>query len=141
MDNLTPEQRRRNMAGIRSRHTKPEMLVRSMVHGLGFRFRLHDPKLPGKPDIVLTRHRKIILVHGCFWHMHSCKRGNVTPKTSIDYWQNKRSKNANRDKTNLAIYRKAGWGVLAIWECEIRDSVKTQFKLNTFLNSETNEQR
>lgn len=135
VDNLTPEQRKRNMAGIRSRHTRPEMLVRSMVHRLGFRFRLHDPKLPGKPDIVLTRHGKIILVHGCFWHMHDCKRGNVTPRTSTDYWQNKRAKNVERDKTNLALYLRAGWKVQIIWECETNDRPKIQNRLNIFLKS------
>lgn len=132
-DNLTAEQRRRNMTAIKSRHTKPEIIVRSIIHRLGFRFRLHDAKLPGKPDIVLPRHRKIVLVHGCFWHMHDCRRGNVTPKTNIDYWQNKRLRNVERDRQNLKIYQKDEWKVLAIWECEIKDLPKLTAKIKRFL--------
>ena len=109
-DNLIPEQRRRNMTAIKSRHTKPEMIVRSIIHRLGFRFRLHDKKLPGKPDIVLPRHKKIILVHGCFWHIHTCKRGNVVPKTNTQYWQNKRLRNAEKEikKIFTSIKRRTG---------------------------------
>lgn len=132
-DNLTDEQRKRNMRAIKSRHTKPEMIVRSIVHRLGFRFRLHDKKLPGKPDIVLPRHKKIILVHGCFWHIHDCKRGNVTPKTNVEYWQNKRLRNAARDQENLEIYKKSGWKVLTVWECETKDAVNLENKLVKFL--------
>ncbi|HEX9960499.1 MAG TPA: very short patch repair endonuclease [Pyrinomonadaceae bacterium] len=133
-DNLTAEQRKRNMTAIKSRHTKPEIIVRSIVHRLGFRFRLHEPKLQGKPDIVLPRHRKIVLVHGCFWHMHDCKRGNVTPKSNTDYWQTKRFRNVERDKTNLNVYKKEGWKVLTIWECEIKDLNKVERKLIKFLS-------
>lgn len=132
-DNLTAEQRKKNMTAIRSRHTKPEMIVRSIVHRLGFRFRLHDAKLPGKPDIVLPRHKKIILVHGCFWHIHDCKRGNVTPKTNVEYWQTKRFRNVARDKENLAVYKKEGWKTLIIWECEIKDTDRLERKLKRFL--------
>lgn len=121
------------MTAIKSRHTKPEIIVRSIIHRLGFRFRLHDAKLPGKPDIVLPRHRKIVLVHGCFWHMHDCRRGNVTPKTNIDYWQNKRLRNVERDRQNLKIYQKDEWKVLAIWECEIKDLPKLTAKIKRFL--------
>lgn len=132
-DNLTKEQRKRNMTAIKSRHTKPEIIVRSILHRLGFRFRLHDKKLPGKPDIVLPRHKKIVLVHGCFWHIHDCKRGNVTPKTNTDYWQNKRFRNVARDKENLNVYKNEGWNVLTIWECEIKDKFKLERKLTKFL--------
>lgn len=133
-DNLTAEQRKRNMTAIKSRHTKPEIIVRSIVHRLGFRFRLHNKKLQGKPDIVLPRHIKIILVHGCFWHIHDCKRGNVTPKTNFDYWQNKRLRNVERDKANLRFYKKEGWKVLNVWECETKETVKLERKLEKFLN-------
>ncbi|MDQ3635534.1 MAG: DNA mismatch endonuclease Vsr [Acidobacteriota bacterium] len=133
-DNLTAEQRKRNMTAIKSRHTKPEKIVRSIIHRMGFRFRLHDKKLPGKPDIVLPRHKKIILVHGCFWHMHDCKRGNVTPKTNTEYWQKKRFKNVERDRQNLTAYKKEGWKVLTVWECEIKDLDKLKNKLLNFLN-------
>ncbi len=134
-DNLTPEQRKRNMKAIKSRHTKPEMIVRSIVHRLGYRFRLHDKKLPGKPDIVLPRHRKIILVHGCFRHMHDCKRGNVTPKTNVEYWQTKRFRNVARDKENLKAYKKEGWKILTIWECETKTIDDLKKRLVHFLNN------
>ena len=119
-DNLTKEQRKKNMSAIRSRHTKPEMIVRSIIHRLGFRFRLHDPKLPGKPDIVLPRHKKIILVHGCFWHQHykkSCLDGRA-PKSNLTYWGGKLARNVNRDARNLAELNELGWRVLVVWECE-----------------------
>ncbi len=135
-DNLTAEQRKRNMTAIKSRHTKPEIIVRSIIHRLGFRFRLHDKKLVGKPDIVLPRHRKIILVHGCFWHIHDCKRGNVTPKTNTEYWQTKRFRNVERDKSNLETYRESGWKVLTIWECETKDSAALEVKLRNFLRTD-----
>jgi DNA mismatch endonuclease, patch repair protein len=137
-DNLTAEQRKRNMANIRSRHTKPELIVRSIIHGLGYRFRLHDKKLPGKPDIVLPRHKKIILIHGCFWHMHDCKRGNVTPKTNVDYWQNKRFRNVARDKDNLSFYANSGFNTLIIWECEVKDKDALTNKLKEFLIKNNN---
>lgn len=133
-DNLTKEQRKRNMTAIKSRHTKPEMIVRSLLHRLGFRFRLHYQKLPGKPDIVLPKHKKIILVHGCFWHMHDCKRGNVTPKTNIEYWQNKRFRNVERDKENLSLYKSSGWKTLTIWECEVKDLTSIENKIRKFLS-------
>ncbi len=132
-DNLTAEQRKRNMTAIKSRHTKPEIIVRSIVHRLGFRFRLHDKKLPGKPDIVLPKHKKIILVHGCFWHIHNCKRGNVTPKTNVEYWQTKRLRNVERDEQNLEFYRKEGWQVLVIWECQTKGLPTLETILENFL--------
>lgn len=121
------------MTNIRSRHTKPELIVRSLIHKLGFRFRLHDKKLQGKPDIVLPRHKKIILVHGCFWHMHDCKRGNVTPKTNADYWQPKRFRNVERDNLNQETYSAAGYEVLTVWECETKDAESLENKLRSFL--------
>ena len=133
-DNLTPEQRRRNMSGIRSRNTNPELIVRSLIHRLGFRFSLHNKKLPGKPNIVLTRHRKIVLVHGCFWHMHSCNRGNVFPKTNERYWTAKRLRNVERDELNRLSYRKAGWRILTVWECETKDMLTTGAELMAFLD-------
>lgn len=121
------------MTAIKSRHTKPEMIVRSLLHRLGFRFRLHDKKLQGKPDIVLPRHKKIVLIHGCFRHMHDCKRGNVTPKTNVEYWQTKRFRNVARDKENLQIYKQEGWQTLTVWECEVKDQSKLETKLKKFL--------
>lgn len=135
VDNLTPEQRKRNMMNITSRHTKPEKIVRSIIHKMGYRFRLHDSKLPSKPDIVLPRHKKIVLVHGCYWHMHVCKRGNVTPKTNTDYWQKKRFRNVERDEINLLELKKLGWKTVIIWECEVRDKSTLSQRLKGFLNS------
>jgi len=132
-DNLTPDQRRKNMSGIRSRNTSPERLVRSLIHRLGYRFRLHDESLPGKPDIVLPRHRKIVLVHGCFWHMHRCKRGKVFPKTNELYWSAKRQRNVKRDRVNARAYVTSGWKLLVVWECETKDSKRLSKRLIKFL--------
>lgn len=136
-DNHTPEQRSRNMAAIKSRNTRPEIIVRSIVHRLGFRFRLHSSNLPGKPDLVLSRHKKIILVNGCFWHMHDCKRGKVTPATNPAYWKQKRLRNVERDRMNQFSYRKNGWATLIIWECEVKDIVQLTKRLTNFLVGDT----
>ena len=116
-DVLTPEQRRLNMSRIRNRNTKPEMIVRSMVHKMGFRYRLHRKDLAGKPDLVFPNRHKIIFVHGCFFHMHDCQYGNVIPKTNTEFWQKKRLGNVERDKKNIEILTKDGWDILIIWEC------------------------
>ncbi|MFN6963711.1 MAG: very short patch repair endonuclease [Pyrinomonadaceae bacterium] len=134
-DNLTPEQRQRNMANIRSRHTKPELVVRSIVHKLGYRFRLHYKKLVGKPDLVLPRHKKIILIHGCFWHVHTCRRGSVTPKTNLEYWKNKRLGNVERDEVNIKNYATAGFQTLVIWECELRHPAQLTERIADFMSS------
>ena len=117
----SPEQRSFNMSRIRSRDTKPEMIVRSLVHQMGYRFRLHVKGLPGTPDLVLASHRKVIFVHGCFWHMHRCRYGRVTPATNTEFWQNKRGGNVTRDQRNRRLLKAAGWSVLVIWECWTRD--------------------
>src|SRR5215470_8169365 len=120
-DVLTAEQRRRNMAAIRGKNTKPEMIVRRTAHGLGYRYILHGNKLPGRPDLVFPARRKTIFVHGCFWHMHGCRYGKVTPATNADFWLKKRIGNTERDKRNLEALRKLGWKSLILWECETRD--------------------
>ena len=117
----TTAQRSFNMSRIRSRDTKPEMIVRSLVHQMGFRFRLHRKDLPGKPDLVLPRHKKVILVHGCFWHMHQCRYGRVVPKTNTEFWQTKRTGNCDRDRRNLRKLRRDGWRALIVWECWTRE--------------------
>ena len=132
-DNLTETQRKRNMSNIRSRNTKPELIVRSIIHKLGYRFRLNVRYLPGKPDIVLARHKKIILVHGCFWHTHDCKRGNVRPQTNDAYWQGKRQKNMERDAANQLAYDAQGWTTRVVWECETKDNKKLIKILSSFL--------
>jgi len=135
-DVLTPEQRHKCMSSIRSTNTKPELVVRRIVHGMGYRYRLHRKDLPAKPDVVLPRHRKIILVHGCFWHMHNCRYGKVRPKTNASFWQSKRESNVARDNRNLRKLRRAGWRVLTIWECQTRNPEKLAMKLERFLKSD-----
>lgn len=133
MDVLTPQQRSYNMSRIRDRNTRPEMIVRSILHRLGYRYRLHKPDLPGKPDIVLVRHRKIVDIHGCFFHMHNCKYGRVAPATNAEFWQTKRLSNVKRDRRNLIALEREGWRVMVIWECETRDSERLRNKLVRFL--------
>jgi DNA mismatch endonuclease (patch repair protein) len=132
-DVLTPEQRRRNMSAIRGADTRPEMIVRSLVHRMGYRFRLHRRELPGKPDLVFPARRKVILVHGCFWHLHDCPYGRVKPATNAGFWANKRGQNAARDGRNVAALETAGWSVLVIWECETRHPEPLGRKLREFL--------
>ena len=118
-DKLTKQQRSWNMSRVKSKNTKPEITVRSILHGMGFRFRLHSGKLPGKPDIVLPKYKSVIFVHGCFWHRHKgCKRASI-PATRREFWDIKFAENVKRDKKNKARLRKLGWNVLVIWECWI----------------------
>jgi DNA mismatch endonuclease (patch repair protein) len=116
-DVLTPEQRRYNMSRIRNRNTRPEMIVRSLVHRMGYRYRLHRKDLPGKPDLVFPSRRKIIFVHGCFFHMHDCSYGRVVPKTNAEFWRVKRLSNVERDKRNVAALKSEEWEVFTVWEC------------------------
>lgn len=132
-DVLTADQRHRCMARIRGKDTDPERRVRSMIHRMGFRYRLHCSDLPGKPDIVLPRLRKIVLVHGCFWHMHRCRFGRVKPVTNTDFWKNKRESNRQRDANVRHALRRTGWNLLTVWECELRDNNTLQRKLRNFL--------
>jgi DNA mismatch endonuclease, patch repair protein len=133
MDVHTREQRSRNMAAIKGKDTKPELTVRRIVHKLGYRFRLHRRDLPGAPDLVFPRLQKIIFVHGCYWHMHACPRGRVTPKTNAEFWQNKRAGNVERDFRNLRKLRATGWKVMMVWECDTRDAENLERKLSVFL--------
>jgi DNA mismatch endonuclease, patch repair protein len=116
-DVLTQEQRRLNMSRIRGKNTRPELIVRSIVHRMGYRYALHKKNLPGKPDLVFSRRRKIIFLNGCFFHMHDCRYGRVKPRTNTEFWQTKRLSNVTRDKKNLLALKNAGWEVLTIWEC------------------------
>lgn len=133
-DNHSKHQRSHNMSRIRSRDSRPELAVRSLIHRMGYRFRLHDKRLPGKPDIVLPRHRKIVLVHGCFWHLHNCKRGNVSPKTNEVYWNQKLNGNVQRDSLNILAYKSLGWECLVVWECETKNEFMLNEKLNSFFS-------
>ena len=121
VDVHTPEQRSFNMSRIRGADTKPEIIVRSLVHQMGYRFRLHRKDLPGKPDIVLPGRQKIIFVHGCFWHVHRCRYGQVVPKTNAEFWRKKRAGTVERDRRNRRALREMGWDVMTVWECWTRD--------------------
>lgn len=132
MDTLTKAVRSQLMSRIRSKDTKPELTVRSMLHGMGYRFRLHRRDLPGRPDIVLVRHKKIVLVHGCFWHGHSCRLASK-PKSNQDYWLPKIERNRSRDRSALRALKLAGWKVLVLWECEIRRQAGLVGKLRKFM--------
>ena len=110
-----------------------EMKIRSLVHSMGYRFRLHCKDLPGKPDLVLPRHHKIIFVHGCFWHIHNCKYGKVKPKTNADFWQKKRAGNKERDRRNIRELKKLGWKVLVVWECWTKKPDLLNARLGNFL--------
>ena len=120
-DKLTSEQRSYLMSRVKGKNTKPEKLVRSLLHGMGYRFRLYCKDLPGSPDIVLPRHKKVILVHGCFWHGHpGCKKA-ARPKSNQTYWNTKLDENIARDTRVRSDLRSLGWQVLVTWQCEIDD--------------------
>ena len=118
-DQFTPQQRSLFMSRIRGKNTKPELLVRSMLHRMGLRFRIHRADLPGTPDIVLPKFKTVIFVHGCFWHMHNCKRGRSSPRTNKHFWAIKRQGNAARDRRNILRLRKLDWRALVIWQCQL----------------------
>lgn len=123
-DNLTPEQRKKTMSRIRSRDTKPEMLVRSYLHGKGYRYRLHRRDLPGCPDLVFAQYRVVVFVHGCFWHQHpGCPRA-VMPKTRQEYWRPKLQRNVQRWNENMKKLERLGWKVLVVWECQLESSLE-----------------
>lgn len=120
------------MARIRGRDTRPELVVRRLLHGLGYRYRLHSSDLPGKPDIVFGGRRKVVFVHGCFWHHHQCKIGHV-PKTRSDFWIAKFARNIQRDERNLLDLKRQGWDALVLWECEVHDRDTIRKRLVAFL--------
>jgi DNA mismatch endonuclease (patch repair protein) len=115
------EVRSRTMRAVKSKDTKPEWLVRRLLHAAGFRYRLHGKDLPGKPDLVFPSRRKVVFVHGCFWHGHDCARGDRQPKINADYWIAKIARNKARDVEHLAALCAAGWKTHVVWECEIKN--------------------
>lgn len=134
-DFLTPEKRRRVMSAIKSRDTKPELIVRRMLHRAGFRFRLHRSDLPGRPDIVLPRYRTAIFVHGCFWHGHDCGIFRA-PTTRPEYWARKLSKTRERDDSVIAKLQLLGWRVITVWECQLSTKqcqVRLLYRLTGFI--------
>lgn len=121
------------MSRVKGLDTKPELKVRRIIHGMGYRYRLRSRNLPGKPDIVLTRHNKVIFVNGCFWHGHvNCKRSKK-PSSNVEFWEKKINGNVKRDDNNLQELKKLGWQSLVIWQCEIKDNEKLYKRLENFL--------
>lgn len=127
--------RSRILSAVRKKDTKPELIVRRLLHAMGYRFRLHRRDLPGSPDIVLPRYRAVILVHGCFWHQHAgCRHGNL-PRSRTEYWLPKLRRNIERDQRAEASLKALGWRVLVLWECELRGSADLRSRLSAFLLS------
>lgn len=135
-DTLSPVQRSELMSRVRSKDTKPEMRVRRMAHAMGYRYRLHHGKLPGRPDMVFPERRKIIFVHGCFWHRHEDCRRNRTPKSRREFWDAKLEKNRLRDLENQSKLRALGWDVLVVWECETEEAAGLPGRIMSFLEDE-----
>lgn len=136
-DKLTKERRSWNMSRIRGKDTGPEKTVRSLLHRLGYRFRLQRKDLPGRPDIVLPKYRTVIFVHGCFWHSHGCKDSGI-PKTNPDFWREKLELNKLRDERNRLKLEELGWKVLVVWECELKAEAKLADKISGALMSSLN---
>jgi DNA mismatch endonuclease (patch repair protein) len=120
MDVHTKEIRSKNMAAIKGKDTKPEMLVRRFLHANGFRYKLHDKSLPGKPDIVLPKYKTVIFIHGCFWHGHKDCKYFVIPKTRTEWWLNKINGNIDNDAKAIKALKKEGWRIITIWECDLK---------------------
>ncbi|MDX9768600.1 MAG: DNA mismatch endonuclease Vsr [Ectothiorhodospiraceae bacterium] len=135
MDTLTPAERSERMARVRGRDTKPEIAVRKLLFSMGYRYRLHDKLLPGTPDIVLPSRRKIILVHGCFWHRHSGCRLARMPKSRKAFWSAKLENNRLRDGRVKSRLRRLGWSVATVWECRLADMTRLEKRLRRFLES------
>jgi DNA mismatch endonuclease (patch repair protein) len=139
-DKLTAEQRSWNMSRIRGKNTKPELLVRRLLHGKGHRYRLHGAagagKLPGNPDLVFAGKRKVIFVNGCFWHFHDCRVGLHAPKNNADFWEAKRTRTRERDAGQRRQLEAAGWDVLTVWECELKDGPTLETHLVQFLENQ-----
>lgn len=136
MDTITPARRSENMRRIRAAGTTPEMAVRRLVHGMGYRYRLHPKRLPGKPDLVFPSRRKIVFVHGCFWHQHPSASCPIVrwPKSNVDYWIAKLARNKERDAIREAQLRDLGWDATTVWECEIKsDFAMVERSLREFL--------
>jgi DNA mismatch endonuclease (patch repair protein) len=129
----TTEQRSRIMRAVKGGDTTPELAVRRLAHGMGFRFRLHRKDLPGKPDLTFARLRKVVFVHGCFWHGHDCARGARVPVQNREYWTRKVARNVERDRNAQAALQRLGWQSLVVWECEIKDQNRLRRALRRFL--------
>ena len=129
----TPEERSRIMRAVKGSDTEPEMAVRRLAHQMGYRYRLHRSDLAGKPDLVFPGLRKVVFVHGCFWHGHDCRRGARVPVQNREYWTRKISRNQERDQAAQASLKSSGWDVAVFWECEVKDKDWTARHLRNFL--------
>ncbi len=141
VDTLTPEERSERMSRIRGKDTKPEMRLRRLIHGMGYRYRLHVPGLPGKPDMVFPGRKAVIFMHGCFWHRHpdpKCKLARL-PKSRQDFWGEKLGANRERDIRTQKQLQDMGWRVLVVWECELQDMDTVSRTVRAFLDNKTNE--
>jgi DNA mismatch endonuclease Vsr len=135
-DTLSKKARSARMALIRSKNTKPEMAVRRLLHGLGYRYRIHVKGLPGTPDLVFRPRKRAVFVHGCFWHGHHCRLGARVPKSRVGFWVAKIKSNRLRDKRHLAELKRAGWRAVVIWECQLKNVDVLTRRLTRFLDEE-----
>lgn len=138
MDRITAEKRSKNMSAISSKGTGPEMKVRRLIHGMGYRYRLHPTKLPGRPDLVFASQKKVIFVNGCFWHQHDDPSCPITrlPKSHQDYWLPKLARNRDRDRKSFDQLKELGWSILILWECQIEDKTGLKERIKHFLLSD-----
>jgi DNA mismatch endonuclease (patch repair protein) len=132
VDTLTPKQRSAAMAAVTGKNTGPELVVRKLLYGLGYRYRLHVKDLPGRPDIVFRKRRCVVFVNGCFWHGHDCPRGSA-PSSNVEFWERKIGKNRERDSRVQHELRKDGWRMLTVWQCETKDRARLLRRLSRFL--------
>lgn len=133
MDTLTTAERSEIMGRVRSKNTRPEIAVRRLLHGMGYRFRLHRSDLPGKPDIVFPRRRVAVFVHGCFWHRHAGCPSTRTPKSRVAFWTGKFNDNTRRDRAARRALRRAGWRVLVVWECQVANAERLVNRVRRFM--------
>jgi DNA mismatch endonuclease (patch repair protein) len=136
MDRIDKQRRSWNMSRIKCKNTVPEMLVRSTLHAMGYRFRLHSRALPGRPDIVLPKYRVVLFVHGCFWHRHGCKF-SYTPKSRVEFWQRKFKRNIEHDLQVLSELKSLGWRAVTVWECEVKGPDPLAKRLRKLLSHQT----
>ena len=141
MDVFSQKKRSQIMSRVSGKNTKPELIVRSLLHNMGYRFRLHRSNLPGKPDITLPKYKKVIFVHGCFWHGHKDCRRSKRPTTNKKFWHEKLDKNIERDKVNIRIFKDLGWDVLVVWTCEVNDINQLKNKLLSFLEGKAKQNK
>ena len=137
MDKLSPKKRSENMRRIRSRDTEPELTVRRLLHGMGYRYRLNRNDIPGRPDIVFLGRKKVIFIHGCFWHQHSAPHclDSRLPKSNLGYWRPKLERNKKRGQENIMALKTLGWDSLVLWECELSNTDKIKAELQEYLGT------